>query len=179
MRSVQKWATFGIQLLFADSSYSSMTCAKCPTNLALFLSTTTMDLHRKPTVQSSVPLGIRTTLMASFGKLLLPSSIPIPSITVALNLMMSLGTTSMLQWWCWTQDLPFPEAWRPRTSPSQADIIVAWFSVDWMKWKIAAVGISVPSVFWGALCQMCTKGEAQEQGRHKSRLYSSFGGRRR
>ena len=30
-----------------------------------------------------------------------------------------------------TQDLPFPEAWRLRTSPSQADIILAWFSIEW------------------------------------------------
>ena len=88
-------------------------------------------LAQKPTVQHSVPLQIRTTLMASSGTPLLPSPMPIPSITVVLNLMMSLGTTSMPQQWCWSQDLPFLEARRPRTSPSQADIIVAWFSLDW------------------------------------------------
>ena len=74
-----------------------------------------MDLHRKPNVQWSVPLERRTALMASSGIHLLPFPMPISSITVVMNLMILLGTTSMLQQWCWTQDLPFPEAQRPRT----------------------------------------------------------------
>ena len=45
-------------------------------------------------------------------------------------LMMSLGTTSIPKQWCWTQDLLFPGGQRPRTSPSWADITVAWFSVQ-------------------------------------------------
>ena len=135
---------------------------KVPNKSECISLTTTMDLHRKITMQSSVPSWIRIALMATSSILLLPSPMPIPPITVVLNLMMSLGTTSMPHQWCWTQDLPFPEAWRPRTSPLWADMIVAWFSVEWKKLKKLLSEFQCLVFFWVPRAR-CAQGETREQ----------------
>ena len=157
--------------IFADSSCSSMIYWKHPTNLALSRSTTTVDLHRIPSVQSSVPLHLRTVLIASSSILSLPSSMPIPLMTVVMNWMISLGTTSMPQQWCWTQGLLLSEAQSPRTSPLQADIIIPWFCVEWWKWKKLLSEFQC-LMFFRVPCTRCAQGETQERGRHKNGLYS-------
>ena len=164
---------FSITVTFADSSYSSMICAKCPTNLALSLSTTTMDLHIKPTVQHSVPLQIRTALMASSGTLLLPSPMLIPSITVVLNLMMSLGfykdATAMMLDTRSTNSRGLKAKNFTITSRHNCCLIFCWLN----EMKKLLSGFQC-LVFFGCLVPDVHEGGwgAQEQGRHKNRLYS-------